>query len=324
MRPRPCRVAAASLLLGVTLAGACRSDGPPPGVEDLRIEQPTGYYEREGFTQLVPPVHLPSSSFVLDQVEIWVRLPEDASISVHEDELGRPTLEFPPGTIADRVEYDGRGEARTIVDIRGTSIDDDGSQTFHVYRPTSLEPGVPLFGLAWAREDGEAHGAATERLLAELSALPPAVNMPQARRERFLEGVRGRNACAACHALSRPENTRPREHGLVNRSTDRSGFFTPHTVLWDEVPLEPYGAHDRSWDDPSIEVRCGDETSQAEDRQCPDGVTLPRGRLRWDAQEPDAKAHLEAVCESRAWLLAHLALDGRATLASVMAPCQKN
>lgn len=313
-------LSAAALLVSTA---SCGGDGPPPGVEDLLIETPTGWHEREGFVRLTPPVHLPSSSPEVDQVEIWVKVPQGATIEVHEDGRGRPTLEFPPGTIADRVEFAGLGERRTIVDIRGTTIDDDGSQTFHVYRPTSPDPGVPLFGLRWAREDGVAHGAATERLVAKVGALPPVVNMAAARRERILEGVRAKNGCAGCHSLGRPQNTRPREHGIVNRGTDRSGFFTPHTVLWDEAPLESYGRHDRSWSDPAVEVRCADDARSGEGRECSDG-SIPRGRLRWDAPEPAAKAHLEVVCESRAWLVAHLTDEGRARLASSMASCEKN
>ncbi|MEX1363216.1 MAG: hypothetical protein AB1Z98_08825 [Nannocystaceae bacterium] len=327
MRTEVQRSGVLAAVLLTTAASACRSDAPPPGVEDLRIEQPAGYHEREGYVRLVPPVHLPSSSPVRDQVEIWVQLPEGATIDVHEDEAGRPTLEFPPGTIADRVEFAGMGDERTIVDIRGTRIDDDGSQSFHVYRPTGLGAGVPLFGLRWAREDGQAHGAATERLVAKLAALPPVVNMPQARRDRVLDGVRVRNGCAGCHGLDRPDNARPREHGLVDRGTDRSGFFTPRTVLYDEVVLESYGLHDRSWADPAVEVRCGDELVVRDDRKCPDG-SIPRGRLRWDATEPQAKAHLAEVCESRAWLLAHLTPEVpppmRARLAVSTASCEKS
>lgn len=315
----------AGALLASSLAGGigCSSDPPPPGVEDVRIEEPAGWHAREGFVKLVPPVHLPSSSDQLDQVEIWVKVPEGASIEVHDDERGRPTLEFPPGTIADRVEYAGLGAERTIVDIRGTTIDEDGSQTFHVYRPTATDPGVPLFGLRWAREDGEAHGAATERLVAKVGALPPLVNMAEPRRSRILDGVRARNGCAGCHRISRPENTRSGEHGIVNRSTDRSGFFTPHTVLWDEMPLESYGRFDRSWSDPAVEVRCGDEVVSRDDRACPDG-SLPQGRIRWDASDPASRTHLDAVCESRAWIVAHLTDQGRADLAPIMTPCKKN
>src|SRR5690606_38351491 len=84
---------------------ACRSDAPPPGVTDLRIDAPLEHHAREGFVLLVPPVHLPSSSPDRDQVETWVKLPEGARIALLWDEAGRPSLGFPPGTLADRVEW---------------------------------------------------------------------------------------------------------------------------------------------------------------------------------------------------------------------------
>lgn len=307
-----------TLVLGLWL-GACRSDAPPPGVTDVRIESPRTHHEQEGFVRLVPPTHLPSSSPERDQVEIWVKLP-DETIDVEWDDRGRPMLRFPAGTLADRVEFFGRGEERRIVDIRGTRLEADGRQTFYVYRPTAPRPDAPLLGVEWAREDGEAHGAATQRLLDKLAALPPAVNLPSARREKFLEGVRVRNACAACHQLARPQNETPGQHGLVDRGTDHSGFFTPQTVLWDEVPLEAYGAHDRSWSDPAIEVVCAKNADPGTGRRCPDG-SIAQGRLRWNATEPVARAHLKDVCESRQTLFAHMTPEDRAKMASAAGPC---
>ncbi|MCA9711690.1 MAG: hypothetical protein KDK70_37995 [Myxococcales bacterium] len=319
-----------SLVLALALGGSpagCRSDAPPPGVTDVRIEAPRRYHADEGFVPLVPPVHLPSSSPERDQVEIWVKLPPDGLIDVRLDERQRPVLRFPPGTWADRVEFAGRGDARRIVDIRGTRIEPDERQTFYVFRPTAPDPDAPLFGVEWPREDAGAHRAATERLLSKLTALPPAATMDDDARHRFLEGVRVRNGCAGCHGLARPDNEIPKQHGLVDRGTDDSGLFTPQTVLWDEVALEAYGAHDRSWSDPAIEVRCGDRALDAQDpqdaRRCPDG-SIAQGRLRWDATEPVARAHLAQVCEGRRILTAHMTPENRAKISPAMGPCEKN
>lgn len=307
----------------ITACLACGPDGPPPGVIEVRIEDPSTHHAREGFTQLVPPAHLPSSSPDRDQVEIWVRLPETAVLTLLEDQAGRPTLEFPPGTLADRVEWHGDGDDRRIVDIRGTRIEPDGAQTFYVYRPTAPDPRAPLFGLEWRRGDADVQRAATEHLVSKLAALPPVADMAEPRRQEILDGVRGRNQCSGCHGLSRPENETPRQHGLVDRGTDRSGFFTPQTVLWDEVPLEAYGAYDRSWDDPAIEVRCAEAPAAQPGRRCPEG-SIARGRLRWGATEPNARTWLASVCESRAWIAAHVSEGDRAKLASVLTPCRKN
>lgn len=316
---------AAAVLAAAALAAGCGSDPPPPGVTDLRLDDPLAHHRGEGYVQLVPPVHLPSSSPERDQVEIWLKLPEGESIDVQLDDAGRPTLEFAPGTWADRVEFVGRGDMRRIVDIRGTRLEPDGSQTFYVYRPTAPDPRAPLFGVQWARDDGVAHQAATERLVDKLRRLPPATSMEPDPQRRFLDGVRARNGCAGCHALARPDNDTPGQHGLVDRGTDRSGFFTPQTVLWDEVVLEAYSAHDRSWADPALEIRCGGQPVRDPEpgaRRCPDG-SIARGRLRWDATEPVARAHLAQVCESRSILIAHMAPENRARMSPAEGPCAK-
>lgn len=309
-------------VLLVAALGACRSAAPPPGVSELRIDDPLDYHAREGFVQLTPPAHLPSSSPQRDQVEIWVKLPEAATLEVAFEHADRPTLEFPPGTAAERVEWFGTGDERRIVDIRGTIIEPGGAQTFYVYRPTAPDPRAPLFGLAWARGDQAVQRAATEYLVAKVAALPPVVDMAEPRRAAILDGVRARNACAGCHGLARPENEVPRQHGLVDRGTDRSGLVTPQTVLWDEVPLEVYGAHDRSWEDPAIEVRCAGTPVTGPGRRCPDG-SIARGRLRWEATDPEARALQSAVCESRLWLAAHMTQNARADIAAALGPCRK-
>ncbi len=315
----------AACSLGLATLGGCGTDAPPKGVTDLRIESPRDYHRREGFVQMVPPVHLPSSSPERDQVEIWVKIPEGPSIDVELDARQRPTLRFAAGTVADRVEFVGRGDARRIVDIRGTRIEDDGSQTFYVYRPVADGPLAPLFGVEWAREDTKAHEAATDRLVAKLAELPPLVSMPEPRRRRVLEGVRAKNRCAGCHGLARPDNETPGQHGIVDRGTDLSGFFTPQTVLWDEVAIEAYGAHDRNAADPAVEIFCAGDSAgapAAKERRCPDG-SIAHGRLRWEASEPLARAHLDQVCESRAALFAHMTPENHAKMARAAEPCEK-
>ncbi len=307
-------------LAGLVLA----CGGPPPGVRDLTIDDPGTYYEREGFVRLTPPTYLPSSSPSQEQVEIWLKLPDEATIALHRDAAGRPTLEFPPGARADRVEFFGEGAQRRIADIRGAQVDQDGTQTFFVYRPSAPSPTASLFGVAWAGEDRAVHAAATERLVAKLAEVLPASAMPPPRREQFLKGVRAKNRCADCHTLARPDNASRNEHGLVNRGTDRSGWFTPQTVLWDEVLLEQYGGHDGSLRDPSIEIRCGDATVAAEaleDRRCPDG-SLPRGRFRWDRAWEANPERAQAICASRRVLVNATSSDEKAMLNTAIAPCR--
>jgi hypothetical protein len=273
--------------------------------------------------RMVSPVLLPSSSSDIEQVEVWVSVPAGATVGLAQDERGRLSLEFPPGTRSDRVEWFGRGEERRIVDVRGTRIDDDGSQTFFVYRPTAADPQAALFGVEWAREDEHAHAAATERMVHRLSQLPPAAGMPAARKQRFLDGVRAKNRCAGCHTIDRPQNTRANEHGIVDRGTDRSGLFTPRTVLWDEVPIEAYGMHNGSLHEPTLEIRCHDVVVEAETldgRRCPDSEVAV-GRIRWDQARRMRSDRADMICASRRAIAGWLATEDRVRVAAALAPC---
>ena len=273
--------------------------------------------------RMVSPVYLPSSSAEQEQVEVWVSVPADATVQLGEDERGRWSLTFPPGTRADRVEWFGTGAARRIADIRGTRIDDDGTQTFFVYRPTAPHPTAPLFGVEWARENATAHAAATERLVARLSTLPPAAGMKPERRARFLDDVRAKNRCAGCHGIGRPENTHPREHGVVDRGTDNSGFFTPRAVLWDEGPVEAYGKHNGSLHDPALTVRCNGgvvDAAALTNRRCPEGE-IAQARVQWERAWSNGGARAHMICASRRAIAGWLSPEDRTRLTSVIAPC---
>lgn len=321
----------ASGLLGVTiLASACAREPAPPlphGVEERTLAAPTEYHRREGFVRLEPPIHAPSSAAELDQVEIWIRVPPSAAIELAQDPAGAPTLAFPPGTIADRVEFAGQGVRRRVVDIRGTTVTEDGGQRFHVFRPTGPAPEAPLRGVAWPRESPAAHAVATDRLLAQLAEGWPARDMAETARARFLEGVRSRNACLPCHAPHRPTNRWPGDRGLVHRGTDASGFFTPQWVLRDRAPLESYGAHDRTWSDPAVDVHCVDESSPGE-RVEPRGRAcgargIPWGTLDWERAWAETPERARAICRSRHYLLARSSPAAAEAFADALAPCTK-
>lgn len=289
------------------------------------LENPRDYPQRQGMVRMVSAAYLPSSSADQEQVEVWVSVPDGAHVTLGEDERGRLSPTFPPGSRSDRVEWFGTGEARRIVDVRGTAIDDDGTQTFYVYRPTKADPHAELFGVEWAREDESAHEAATQRVIDRLASLPPATTMKKAQRERFFKGVRNKNRCASCHTIDRPENGTPGEHGIVDRGTDHSGFFTPRTVLWDEAPVEAYGKHNGSLHDPSLELRCGDEVVEAdalEKRRCP-GSEIAQARIVWDRAwgNPSSRAHM--ICASRRAIAGWVSEADRPKLASVLAPCER-
>jgi hypothetical protein len=267
---------------------------------------------------MVPPIHPPSSRADADQVEIWLRVPDGATIEARPGPSGEPLLEFPVGTVADRVEFVGLGRSRRIADIRGAEIA-ESDQLFHVYRPTAPNPDAPLFGVQWHREDEAAHRGATDRLIAKLGKLSAIED--DAKREAFLRDVRGKNACMPCHAPARAENTRPGEHGVVNRGTDHSGFFTPTTVLRDTIPLEGYGAHDLSLGDPAIEISCG-EGGERQGRACTNGQ-VPRGKwsfVRGWALNPK---RARQICAARHYLVQRMTEGARAIFGESLVPCNQ-
>ena len=73
-------------------------------------------WQQAGFERLELPIHLPSADPDIDQVEIWIQIPQGQRIDLAAD--GSATLSFPPGTVLDRVEFAGAGPARQVVDER--------------------------------------------------------------------------------------------------------------------------------------------------------------------------------------------------------------
>jgi len=307
----------------LALAGCSTPAPPPEGVTLLSIPDAREYWAKQGFVELVPPVHLPSSSAAKDQVEIWARVPEGGEISgPAEVVFGQtpPALLFPPGSVLDRVEYADMNGKRFVVDVRGTRIDDEGKQWFHVYRRGA----EGLFGFEWARSDEGAHGRATAALVAKLAKEAPAKRMAEAQRAKFLGSVEGKNACAACHVLSRDSNLRQGEHGIVNRGTDASGFFTPWTLLAPEIPLERYGGHDASESDRHTTIRCppGVKPTAAEDgrKRCASSeVPMATYDLRQALADEEARAL--RVCTGRRYLMGHMSSTLRGALAAVASDC---
>lgn len=294
------------LALCALLLVGCRSDGLPTlkhGAAAIEIETPLTFHEREGFTALAPPVHIPTGDPQFDQVTVWLKLGEGSITTTMID--GRSVLVFPEGTRADRVEVAGREGARFISDIRGTTLTAAGPR-FHVLRPTAPKPTAPLFGAQWPSNNPEAHAAATDYIATQIAASEPFASWEPAAREAQTQAFRQKNACLPCHDPGRPENTRAHEFGLVNRGTDGTGFFTPYTLFEDEAPLEQYGAHDRTLTDPLVDILCGDAVVDSPqdtgwNRTCPDDVT-PRARWRWDRAWSLDPTRAKQRCTQAMWL----------------------
>lgn len=312
---------------------ACNRTGKNIGPGEFRamvVDDPESFWKAPDFVQMVPPAHLPSSSADIDQVEIWLSLPEGGRIEVVDDgnpDRSPPHLRFPPGTRADRVEFAQVGERRLIVDVRGTIVEAGGKQRFHTLRRDGFGPDSKLFGVEWNRNDAAGHAAAMAHLFKEVRATRQAKAMDETRREAFLRDLAGKNDCLRCHGLSTPSAERAEPGRIVLRGTDASGFYTPATVLRDGVALEPYGAFDRNHKDPfTASVRCdsGQATWTPRRKGGPARATCPDGSVPQAIRDVTAglaadDSHTQALCRSRQVLLGAMTPEAKDRLGVV--PC---
>lgn len=290
-------------------------EAAPPGVHDLRTADPPKHY-RDGFVQMHPVVHLPSNASD-PQVEVWVRLPDKGTITETDTGL----LTWPPGTIADRVEWRGTGDKRHVVDVRGGSIAADGTSMHRLFRPTGPAPSDDLLGVAWAATDTTARKAAVERLIAGLLPTEMVQGWSEKKRESWSGGLRRKSNCTRCHVVARPVNTIANEHGLTNRGTDAVGWFTPASVFEDSLPIESYGSVDFNTS-PHLTVRCGDAPAKrVEDAwTCPEN-RVPVGHFDLSAALASSDPHALRVCESRRWLWERMDDKARDKRASAVQIC---
>jgi len=305
----------------------CRSD--PAGVEPLEIADPSALWFSGDFEQVTPPIRFPSPQAHREQVEVWLALDSAAIVSSIELDDGSATLRFGPGTRADRIEWNGDGEHRRIVDVRGTWIDGHGACSHHVLRPAHQAPGAALVGMQWPCDDAPAASVAAERMRARLTSLPPFSELAPDRRSAALDGFARQLDCDGCHRESRPDARRIDEYGAVWRGTDANGFFAPASSLRDAVPLEGYGAFDLNVDDPAITADCRGAASRKTERgpgavrwTCADGG-VPIGRIDWARAQSSDPSRVAAICRWRAWLRERLDAPAKAAFAAAFEPCEK-
>ncbi|MCA9684072.1 MAG: hypothetical protein KC457_17865 [Myxococcales bacterium] len=316
-------------VLGAVLAWVLVRE-PDEVVRRISIAEPSQHWQREGFVEMVPPIRLPTATPGEDDVVVWLRIPEGGVISTRprSDDGAGLILSFPPGTVADRVESRGRGSRRGVIDVRGTRLGEGseaGEEWMHTLRRDGGAQGG-LFGYEWPRSSGEAHGEATRRLLAELAEIPPGSTMDEPARVAYLSRIESKNQCVVCHVHERSDNRREGELGVVDRGTDGNGFFTPHTVLLDEMPLERYGDIDPNLHDPWVEVRCpeGEVTLETRGRRlqatCPNDA-VPRARFNLALALSHGDARAKRICIARRYLYEHLDERGREHFAAAIDAC---
>ena len=282
-------------------------------------------WRKAGFVEMVPPVRLPTSGSERDHIAVWLSIPDGANIDVRTVD-GRPTLRFPPGTVADRIE----SFADTISDVRGTVITRDDGQLFHVYVPRGPEQGGPLVGWEWPRGDDAQQRAATALLTRHLAGArfvfdAGAAPSPE-ERARIVDDYARSNQCARCHTPNRAMDV-DRAHG-IHRATDDDGFYVPLSVLADSMPLETHRPRDMNVDDPFLALACPSgrrpELTEHDDGGrawiCADGGS-PVGTLDVKAALAKKDARAIALCASRAYLAAHMDADGKRAFAAALAAC---
>jgi hypothetical protein len=314
------RCLAATLCCLALSVGACK-DEP----KELTIRTPERYWSENGFAKMVPPVRLPGREHGRDRTQVWLKLPKGSRITTRWlPDQARHVLEYPDGTIADRVEYWARGDSTSsweysVADVRGTRLA-SGKEFFHAYRPIAQRLHAPLRGFEWSRDDDAMEERATERLVEMVAALSSA-----ARRAQTMERARYNYDCKRCHVHSRRNNAKAKEYGFVNRGTDAAGFVLIQTVLSNEVPIETYFPVERNQDDPFIRFVCGDQRTSATQGHnrvptCSDGH-VPTGVLDVAAALKAGDGRVKDLCASRKYLFDHMEPSDRAVFQERFAEC---
>ncbi|MFL5815706.1 MAG: hypothetical protein ACJ763_19205 [Bdellovibrionia bacterium] len=276
------------------------------------------YWKNSGFVEMVAPLRLPSNRQGTDIIQVWLKLPENRKITayrINDSREDRYTLVYPPGTIADRVEFDS--PIYGVGDVRGARIDENGSAVFHVFEPA---PGVDyhqLAGYEWARKDDVADVAAGEALVA---LFYPRAN--EAIRNQFRQS----NHCGACHQQNAPA---PVSTAAPFRyMSDVQGFFQPIAVLQDTMTVRNHRAADLNANDRFITVYCGNQPTRAKWNdwaiwyECPQGQ-VPVGKLDMASALQAKDPHAIQVCEARAYLYRHMDEKARAAFAPAFAECSQ-
>jgi hypothetical protein len=317
---------------GVAQNASTKEAAVPTRAQRITMTDPLGFWSDEGYSVLVPAVRMSIPPGGRAGTAIFFKLPHEQSISSaeHPSDVVPSSFVFPPGTSADRVAYlvleDEAGNPHiSVLDVRGTRIDEEGKQWFRVLRPGGSALDAPMIGYEWPRDDANARDEATYRLLEELRERPQPISdsppSPQA-----LARLALLNHCEICHLPNKPPSG-PDSH-LPAWPTDGSGFYVPLAVLMDYAPLSTQpGLHDPNAEDPYIETSCGAVPATAAGEpnnrwfMCPDEARLPMGRRDVRRGMAESDAYTMLVCGSRAFLLDRMESTGRIAFTPILEEC---
>ena len=315
--------------LAAVLALSCPPAVYGQGIHLHAVRWPNriSYWRQSGFVEMVPPVRLPTDKSIDEFIMVWLRIPPGRKVTVQWlAAQKRYTLEFPPGTVADRI--DGGVHAKQamftvdgIADVRGATIAADGTTWWHVYEPVPGESSRWLRGYSWVRTGPAGDSLAGDSLI-ELYY----PGMPAKAKTEMAE-FRRLNQCGACHQVDRPIPMTAAQDGFSLPETDEDGFFQPITVLSDTMTLVNSRPWDLNADDPYITVRCGKDRAELTTRGdsyrryvCPDHA-VPVGTLDMSAALEHKDPHAFGVCAARKYLYEHMTAESRKAFAAAFAEC---
>lgn len=297
------------------------------GARRLYIEDPATYWERNDFATLAPTVRLAISAVGRPHVTVRLKLPDGSVVKAKRLEAqGRHTLVFPPGTVADRVSMMRYSGGLTVADVRGSRIDDQGREWFHVYRPSGAKPNSALIGYEWLRDDPAQREEATTLLVEQVRTTPRPFRRVRPSRGyvRFFARM---NECESCHFADKAAGDDP-DDWLPLWPTDHVGWYVPMAVMLPELALSTTPTwHDPNVDDDLVSTRCRTGPARTRTRRagswfrCDDG-SVPHGVRDFARGLERNDAYTAEVCRSRRLIYRHMDAEAKAAFAVVMAQCE--
>ena len=301
---------------------------PLANVKPVEIADPEHYWQAGGYIKLETPVRISVARGT--GTLVYLRLPPTGTIATrYLADQKRTTFALPAGTALDRVTVAQGGDGKIFIsDVRGTRWGGDGTEYFHVYRPTSLAANAPLTGFEWPRKDAKAQAGATAELIRMMRAISGKVTELVAS-SPDLERFASLNECQGCHVANKAIGKNP-DDPLPPWPTDGSGLYVPLAVLDDVAALSTADF----FDDPNVEdkfvaAKCAsgkDANVLHEDGAgfygCAD-ASMPMGRYDFTAAMRAGEAHAKEVCTSRKYLYERMDEAGRKAFAPAMAVCHQ-
>jgi hypothetical protein len=201
------------------------------------LEYGEAHWGRRSFVELVPPIPLPQDAALSLRARIYWRVPDGERLRLARLAGGATSIEWPAGSVIDRVEYYRRVDGSFhVADVRGTEILPNGRERFRCYRP---DGSGRLVGVEWDRDDARGEQRAHQTMTRWFAGRYPS---DPANVERFQSLLH----CRGCHEHNQPE-ARPDDAARhLRRATDQQGFYVFRYAFEARAPMETYRPVDAS------------------------------------------------------------------------------